>query len=55
VDTSDQLRLRERENIVVTSLIARVPMKIIPVKVMTVQTVTLDHRAHCTIQNQDSL
>jgi hypothetical protein len=55
VDTADDLRLRQSEQVVIALLVAAVFMKSIAVVMMGVQSMALDHGAHRAVEHEYSL
>src|SRR5690606_19620437 len=51
----DDAGLRQRQEIVVALLVAGVFVKQVAVIVARFEAVALDHRAHCTVQDQDAM
>ena len=55
MDAANDLRLRQRQQVVVALLVAAVRVEAIAVIVDGVQPVALDHGAHGAIENEDAL
>ena len=55
MDAADDVRLRQRQQVVVALLVADVGVKAFAVVVTTLQAMSLDHGAHGPVQNQDAL
>ena len=55
MDTANDLRLRQDQQVVVTLLIAAMIVEAFAVVMAGFQAMSLDHGTHCAVENEDAL